>query len=54
MRSAEYLQKCKDLAAKADATLNELRELMIANGDNVRAMDVDEARTYLEGAVSEA
>ncbi len=50
--TAEYTKQAIALAKEADATLNMLRELLIAHGDTVRANDVDEARIYLEGAVS--
>ncbi len=50
----DYTRQCIALAAEATMRLSLLSKLMKEHGDEARAMDVDEAIQYLDGAVSDA
>ncbi len=51
MNSEEYTKECNRLADEALATLQQLAKLMRENGDDVRAMDIEEAQVYVNGAM---
>jgi hypothetical protein len=52
--SEAYTEQCKALATQAIEKLEELSRLMKQSGDSVRAMDVDEAISYVTESVEEA
>jgi hypothetical protein len=47
----EYTRECFELAEGARMMLEKLSKLMKENGDAHRAMDIDEAIDYINGAM---
>jgi hypothetical protein len=51
MHSEEYTAKVTELVNEATSKLKEARDLMKAQGDEARSMDLDEAIVYAESAI---
>lgn len=53
MTAEDYTKQCKQEAAVIVERIKRLASLMRDHGDNVRAMDLDEAVGYVEASIEE-